>query len=234
MTFDIDLSLLDNGDFSVIENTAYSALTFDEENIGHYKFIECLSYTTYAGVKSIVANSTVYTDIIDPLTPASTFAGNFNYTFTLTKDGSYMYHKIALIKYDYATLPLVENDIYWNNNKIYIYDGTVSTELTLLQLLDSFEHIDASFQASFFSMAEITKCLISYQEKLLPIFIECSKDFKADKQKRDFLLDLNYIIHYLIHIDNTLEAQRLIERLDGCVSLCTTTNINKLNTCNCG
>lgn len=90
-----------------------------------------------------------------------------------------------------------------------------------------------------FSVCKLQKCLVSLQRKLLPInssicgFDKCITD-ETLRNRRDFLLSALYVFDYLKDTGNFTEAQRILNNLSTCDSLCDDELANLNNDCGCG
>lgn len=181
--------------------------------------------------------------------------------FILTKDGTYRYYKLIIPTLDrfkseennllYINL---SGQLYFENNQLYL--STLSDNLThtyeevrnnrelVSDYLKAYEliHKNESSQSFYspvkyvFSVCKLQKCLVSLQKKLL--FLNCGLEQCGENKilinRRDFLLSALYVFDYLTDIQDFTEAQRLLDNLSTCNSICEDELDNIYNNCNCG
>ena len=90
-----------------------------------------------------------------------------------------------------------------------------------------------------FSVCKLQRCLVYLQRQLLLNNSKiCSYDkCKTDenlRNRRDFLLSAMYVFDYLKDMGNFTEAQRILDNLSSCNSLCGEELGNIDNSCGCG
>lgn len=82
-----------------------------------------------------------------------------------------------------------------------------------------------------FTICNLIKCFVSLQKQVIKneLSYSCMRTEDVSKQ-RDFLLSTIYVLDYLKDINNFAEAQRIIDSVTECTTLCS----NISNDCNCG
>lgn len=151
----------------------------------------------------------------------------------------------------YAELFYYNNILYKSNlpnndekyNLSYILDN--STKIT--NYIDAYNFIQngGASQTFYcpkefvFSVCKLQRCLISLQEQLLfsnsgiCSYDKCTTD-ESLRNRRDFLMSALYVFDYLKDIKNFTEAQRILDNLSSCNSICGDELNNYNNGCGCG
>lgn len=143
-------------------------------------------------------------------------------TFTLpATDGYISFCHIVLPNLDFFNSHSGQFNYYADENgKIYNQSEEVDIQL-ILEVNDStlIRHIH-----NFFSVFHLRKCYVSLCQKIFNNsgFDRCFKN-KVDSQliyKRDLVWAALNVIQYMIDFNQLAEAQRLLERINGCNGLC--------------
>ena len=85
-----------------------------------------------------------------------------------------------------------------------------------------------------FSVCRLQKCLINLQKQLLMRSHlckggDCNIDYGL-RDKRDFLFSAMYVFDYLKDLGNFTEAQRILDNMTSCDTICK----DNFNNCSCG
>lgn len=148
--------------------------------------------------------------------------GNPGEVFTIpATDGYISFCHIVLPTREFFDSHLGQFTYYADRNgRIYNQSGEVDIQL-ILEVNDStlIRHMH-----NFFSVFHLRKCYISLCQKIFGDrgFDRCFKD-KVDSQlilKRDLVWSALNVIQYMIDFNQLAEAQRLLERINGCNGLC--------------
>ena len=112
------------------------------------------------------------------------------------------------------------HDVYYKGT-----DGTIrEVELQELIEINSFAYNLIKYTYNFFSVCYLRKCYVSLCQKIFKDrgFDRCFND-KVSSQliyKRDLVWAALNVIQYMIDSNQLAEAQRLLERINGCNGLC--------------
>jgi hypothetical protein len=153
------------------------------------------------------------------------------------------------------TKVFLENQTFYYNNKFYIGKVDYNTDpVTKRELLEKINEIletskseiitnytelyELSGSQSFvckkivFTTCKLTQCLVNLQRKIIDyqIYNKCA-DYKKITEERDFLISTIYVLDYLKDIGNFQEAQRIIENVMECGSICDFED--DINSCGC-
>ena len=148
--------------------------------------------------------------------------GNPGETFTLpATDGYISFCHIVLPNLNFFNSHPGQFTYYADETgKIYNQSGEVDIQL-ILEVNDStlIRHMH-----NFFSVFHLRKCYISLCQKIFNAhaFDRCFKN-NVDSQliyKRDLVWAALNVIQYMIDFNQLAEAQRLLERINGCNGLC--------------
>lgn len=128
---------------------------------------------------------------------------------------------------------------YYENGKIYYYsDSGIIREATQQELVDV--NADScnivKFTYNFFSVCQLRKCYIALCQQIFNDrgFDRCFRG-NVDSQliyKRDLVWAALNVIQYMVDSNQLAEAQRLLERINGCNGLCAGVNTGD-NGCGC-
>ena len=173
-------------------------------------------------------------------------------SFESSKDGYFNYYKMLIPMIEAldngSGLFITKDEIFWYKGNIYISMVENSDAITLdevisksaisnnyLELIGNNHSQSFSFSEGLISYCILRSCLISIQKNLLYKGSKsCSYDLceknSMERSNRDFLLSAIYVLDYLSSIGDLYEAERIINSLSYCYSLCTDIKSN----CNCG
>lgn len=125
-----------------------------------------------------------------------------------------------------VTSPSFKKGYYSDGNKIYYTDGTVTRDVSIQEILEvnSDAYNFVKLTDNFFSVCYLRKCYVSLCQKIFKAraFDRCFNS-KVDSQltyKRDLVWAALNVIDYMIDSNQLTEAQRLLERINGCNGLC--------------
>lgn len=182
-------------------------------------------------------------------------------TINFPSDGTYTYYKFLIPKLDRLVVDVpdnisifrIKNQIFWYKGNFYLGfrdvddDGsdiiTPNRVMKITNLLDIWKCIKDgkatqtfSYQRVVFSICKLQSCLVNLQKKMLTgpkICLECNQD-KSLTFRRNFLLSALYVLDYLKDKGEYYEAQRILDNLSSCNSLCGDDDNNLNNDCGCG
>lgn len=178
-------------------------------------------------------------DIYHPL--ITNIKGNNIYGYTskikLPHDGEHIYYKFLIpLKEHFTEIP--DNEIYYDDGKIFYKNHSKSTEINFNDLikLDTTLSCSQTFfcKKTLFSICKLQNCLVYLQRQILsnPDYcMECGMETSI-RYKRDFLVSSLYVLNYLIKNQLYEEAQRILLNMEGCGGLCE--HINSKDDCGCG
>ncbi|MEG2196460.1 MAG: hypothetical protein RRY26_03310 [Cellulosilyticaceae bacterium] len=149
----------------------------------------------------------------------------------------------------------LHNELFFSDDKLYksnLGDNESYTKENVINNSIEISYIDAykfvqdnnasqtfySPVKSIFSVCKLQRCLVSLQKQLLLSnskvcsYDKCSTD-ESLRNRRDFLLSAVYVFDYLKDIGNFTEAQRILDNLSACTSICGE-DLNNINDCGCG
>ena len=136
---------------------------------------------------------------------------------------------------------ITQNSIkyYYDNGKIYYYGITGEIrEASYQELVDINPNACniIKFVYNFFSVCQLRKCYVALCQKIFNDrgFDRCFNG-KVDSQliyKRDLVWAALNVIEYMVDSNQLAEAQRLLERINGCNGLCAGVNTGD-NGCGC-
>lgn len=156
---------------------------------------------------------------------------NQNIVFKFSDDGFYTFCRIKL-----ATSP---GEGYYTDGKKFFLNGQ---EVQLKELIEDTDETSSpdiplpniEYQA-FFSTCHLKKCYISLCKQILDktLFGDrkcCTNNVDKDlTYRRDLVWSVYNVIQYMLDFGQYHEAQRLLERVNGCNGLC-----SEFNDSNCG
>lgn len=148
--------------------------------------------------------------------------GNPGETFTIPPQDGYISfcHIVLPTKEFYDSHP--GQFTYWGDSTGNVYKSTGQVDLQEIIEVNNSNLI--RHMHNFFSVFHLRKCYISLCQKVFngAAFDRCFKN-KVDKQllyKRDLVWAALNVIQYMIDFNQLAEAQRLLERINGCNGLC--------------
>lgn len=183
--------------------------------------------------------------------------------FPLDIDGIYSYYKLVIPKLVHFQKPSNQSKYQNLKDALFFYDGklykskvTDQNEYDLGTLLGKSDIIDCMAAYDYvmdneapqvfycpiktiFSVCKLQKCLVRLQKQLLLSnsrtcsYDRCNTD-ESLRNRRDFLFSAMYVFDYLIDTNNFTEAQRILDNLSSCSSLCGDELIDLNGGCGCG
>lgn len=204
-------------------------------------------YSETCTVNIIQYNSTTEQTIVGTIfSPHCSYLDEAYYT--MSKDGYYTITHLILPTTEWLQNELQkEESILDGTMGIYVTDGDkiyhyFNNELNIVESQIMIEINDEDTTISrvsvdTFSICYLYKCYIDLCKQILNnLNIRCignNDNLRQETFNRDFLWMSINIIKYHVEFDKLLEAQRLIEKLDKCGSLCSNTALNKISSCGC-
>ena len=128
-------------------------------------------------------------------------------------------------------------------NKMYTIEEAISSSKPTDDFIELYEKNGSQtfiFKQSIISACHLQKCLLNLQKRLVQTqtnscdFSSCAKSQEL-KNKCDFVLSALAVLDYLKDINNFTEAQRLIDNISTCESICgDDISHSDFNSCGCG
>lgn len=185
---------------------------------------------------------------------------DFSTLIPLPSDGTFTYYKLIIpclshfeVYGDQISRGMQEIEKYEVADKYFFHRGRFyysSVDIVPEDGISKFEEVTDFFELwhnkddqgffwfsnNIFSICKLEKCLVSLQRKTLEnCFTNKCKDTSDSKYQRDFILDSVFVLRYLVSVNNYTEAQRILDNLSSCGSLCEDELDASLNGgCNCG
>lgn len=172
-------------------------------------------------------------------------------TLEITSDGWYsLIHLVLpsqewfnkeLSKQEGSALGLYNIVYFASNDKIYKYINENIYEVTLSEVLE-INPINTTISKTskdFVSICFLRKCYVNLCQQILNSrgFSSCWKDNKIDNEliyKRDLVWMSINVIKYLTECEQLAEVERILETINGCNGLCTSSNsFQRSNGCGC-
>lgn len=172
-------------------------------------------------------------------------------TLQITSDGWYSLVHLVLPSQDWFNKELSKqegsalglyNIVYFaSNNKIYKYINENIYEVTLSEVLE-INPINTTISKTskdFISICFLRKCYVNLCQQILNsrCFSSCWKDNKIDSEliyKRDLVWMSINVIKYLTECEQLAEVERILETINGCNGLCSSSNsFQHSNGCGC-
>lgn len=250
----VKLFVKPNCELIAVDTSDYDQL---ENELPQYVMLEFLSYNEEDShlpksvrLKKEINNREYYSD-------------EFSSHFNLDIDGTYYYYKLVIptldsFKISNDNYENLYNELFFYKDDIYISEVQSSEICSLSEVLSQSRKITNYLEAYqliqneygsrtfycpkeiVFSVCKLQRCLVSLQEKLLfsgscaCSYNKCNTDNEL-RDRRDFLLSALYVFDYLNNIKNFSEAQRILDNLSSCNSICgDELGDNNVNNCGCG
>lgn len=263
MEFDIDIHTGLNGKITVEDYSQEYAQYFPEDQAiqeyGRYKYSECKTLNI---IMKINSGKITLVDVLlhdhDQLVEDPTTPGKFLYDvektdFTVKRDGYYNVNHIVLpTRKWYTDTYLAQDDDYRAgfetvyiidvDNKLYkLVDGAF-VECTVKEIVERNHEgttiekciIDV-FYTGFLQMCYINYCRKLFQKLTKGCNYACApEDTKELTYARDFLWMVLNVIDYQISFKQYMEAQRLLESVNGCGNFCKNQELNAGPNTGCG
>lgn len=144
--------------------------------------------------------------------------------FPADQDGFYTFLRIKI--------PNIQNDSYYTDGKTFYKENS---EVELQELIDS-SNLLKDYQG-FFSTCKLRKCFISLCKSILDgSALDTKRCFNKSKDseliyKRDLVWSVYNIVQYMLDFGQYMEAQRLLERVNGCNGICS--EVTSSSSCGC-
>lgn len=245
----VQLILNSNCTLLTIDHTNYTDLEID---LQQHVVLEFLSYNEdpFPLIETIKLNESNYN------------CSKFSSEFILSKDGTHSYYKLVIPTLDhfktsdnkYTNLyqevffyngivyksNISNTELEYNLDFILLNSEEITNYIEIYELIQNNKASQTLYcpKEKIFSICKLQRCLVSLQRQLLFSGInncgynECNTD-KDLRNRRDFLLGALYVFDYLKDIGNFMEAQRILDNLSTCYSICGEDLMN-LNDCGCG
>lgn len=210
---------------------------------GKFKFSET------ASVDVLQLNGTSETEYLNP-----TYTDHSEETtvdLNISKDGWYSLVHLVLPTIDWFNTQLAKTEgsalglydivYYIDGDTIYKYINETSSQVTLEEVLEVNETNTTISKTSkdFISICFLRKCYISLCKQIFEDrgMSSCWNKNKVDSElvyKRDLLLMAINVIKYLTECEQLAEVQRILENIQGCNGLCSSSDTTtKTSGCGC-
>lgn len=250
----INLIVQPNCQLVAVDNSDYNSLGVD---LLEHVMLEFLSYNdeTSPLPKTVRLRKEIHN--------RGYYLARFSSEFILEMDGTYSYYKLVIPILDHFEIEngrysKLYDELFFYNKTLYKSNlPNTEEDYDLSYVLDNSEkitnYIDAydliqrggASQTFYcpkeivFSVCKLQRCLVSLQRQLLfsnsctCSYDKCSTD-EMLRNRRDFLLSALYVFDYLKDNRNFTEAQRILDNLSTCSSICGDELDNINNSCGCG
>lgn len=243
MELNINITTNDCCKVIIRDNSEYLPETFTGIVKGKFKFSDTISVDVLQHNK---AQETVYRDptytshdIISPIQIPVKFDGWFTVVHIVLP--SKKWFESELLKTQGSVLGTY-NIVYFSDGiDIYKYINGDILQVTIDEILE-INPIDTTIsktQKDYVSICFLRKCYINLCQQIFNDrgFSSCGNKNKIDSEliyKRDLVWMAINVIKYLTEYEQLAEVERIIETIQGCNGLCTSTNIiNETNGCGC-
>lgn len=148
--------------------------------------------------------------------------------FTIGKDGFYTICDVSIPKSKDKSCYFDKGNFYLNNKEVSVQE-IINTDPEITGVKANYEY--------YFSTCQLRKCYVNYAKQIIDSHNGsiCSP-YNLDQNiiyKRDLVWSALNVIKYMIEFDQYEEAQRLLERIQGCNGLCEYKS-NNGGSCGCG
>lgn len=247
----INLIVKPNCVLVAVDNTNYLSSGVDLSNYVSFEFL------SYADDNKVLPNSII---AHKEFHNRDHYLNFFNSEFHLETDGTYSYYKlvIPLVSYfededDLGKYINLVDELFIYDRKLYKSNISDEEGRSIEEVIENSEEITDYIEAyniklsnkasqtlfspkiNVFSVCNLQKCLVYLQRELLKnncSYNSCNFNEQI-RNKRDFLLGAMYVFDYLKDLGNFTEAQRILDNLSSCDSLCEDMD-NSNNNCGCG
>lgn len=249
---DINVSVRPDCKLVVIDNNDYLSLSVD---MTKHVLIE---FASYNDDKFPISDSIKYKQSDNTVW----YANRFITEYSIKADGIYWYYKLLIPLLDHfknsdGKYNISADELFYDGKILFRCNKNFNNESDSIEIKKNSESIDNYITAynivhnnealqtfyapkvKVFALCKLPKCLISLQKKLLLTnlgncsFDSCSTNEEL-RNRRDFLLSAIHVLDYLIHTGNYMEAQRIIDNLSSCNSICEDELGISKNDCGCG
>jgi len=239
-----------NCSVTAYDETFYEEMT--DDGVIKHALVEFLCYLPYKDDEIVPINDSkrvTFFSVNADLTPEDR-----HYCYQLDKDGRYVYYKYILYTIDHPSIARkgiyrIKNKLFYHNDTIYyglkdvkIPEFNSDNTEKVYNWYDLQEYVSLTigefFGKELLSFCKLEECLYQKQrewifqglDKCNPTPKRCQQpfnscDFDRDiKLERDFLFASVYVLNYLREVCKFGEAQRIIECLATCTSICNTSD----------
>ena len=250
----INLMVQPNCQLVAVDNSDYNSLGVD---LLEHVMLEFLSYNdeTSPLPKTVRLRKEIHN--------RGYYLSRFSSEFILEMDGTYSYYKLVIPILDhfemengrysklYEELFFYNKTLYKSNlpntEEDYDLSYVLGHSEKIINCIDAYDLIQRGGASQtfycpkeiVFSVCKLQRCLVSLQRQLLfsnsctCSYDKCSTD-EMLRNSRDFLLSALYVFDYLKDNRNFTEAQRILDNLSSCSSICGDELDNINNSCGCG
>ena len=189
------------------------------------------------------------------------YRSQFTTEYMLPKDGIYSYYKLVIPILQHFVIGEntyshnIQDQLFYYKQSVRFFDKELNQDsYTLEEVLENSVILDDCLEwydvvhnnhasqtfylpaKKIFSVYKLNKCLAYFQKQLLGVNNPC-KNLSCEtrdvyRRQRDLLFGAMYVFDYLKDVGNYTEAQRILENLSSCDSLCS--DILPKIDCGCG
>lgn len=243
MELNINITTNDCCKVIIQDNSEYLPETFTGIVKGKFKFSDTISVDVlqHNKVQETVYRDPTYTshDTVSPIQIPVKFDGWFTVVHIVLP--SKKWFESELSKTEGSVLGAY-NIVYFSDGiDIYKYINGNILQVTIDEILEinPVNTTISKTQKDYVSICFLRKCYINLCQKIFNDreFSSCQNKNRIDGElvyKRDLVWMAINVIKYLTECKQLAEVERIIETIQGCNGLCTSTNItSKTNGCNC-
>jgi hypothetical protein len=232
-----------------IDNSDYLASGVDLEN---YVMIDFIRYN----IDNCPVNNSV--QVRKEIHKKGHYLAKFTSAFLLKEDGTYSYYKLVVPLLDFFLniqnkYTGIKNQLFFYNRELYKcsvedndaeydIDTVLANSEKINNYIEAYEYVQSgnasqtlySPEKKVFSACKMQKCLVNLQKQLLMSSHFCNSGScdvdQSLRDKRDFLFSAMYVFDYLKDLGNFTEAQRILDNMSSCDTICK----DNFNNCSCG
>lgn len=171
---------------------------------------------------------------------------------SLPADGTYTYYRLVIPTLDHYLIDggyQVENKFFAYNNKVYFSNHSFSTFVeSQVDLIEDYTLVwDAKdtdnqmfwFNDRLFSICKLNSCLINLLKADIAKTVKegCNTGCSTSSENRldiDFLLESSFALRYLVELGRFEDAQRVLNTISSCGSICKSALADDDSDCGCG
>ena len=263
MEFDIDIHTGLNGKITIEdysqEYNQYFPETQTDQTYGRYKYSECKTLNV---VLKITSTKTTLLEVLqhnhdqkveDPTEPGVYIYDLEKVDLTLHADGYYNIHHVIIPTQQWFTETFLKQSdeyrkayetiyILGDDNKIYKYINETFVECSVEEIIK--RNLEGTtiekcvidvFYTGFLQLCYINYCRQLFAKLAKNCNVSCTPENVKDLTYiRDFLWMVLNIIDYQISFKQYMEAQRLLESVNGCGNFCKNQELNAGPNTGCG
>ncbi len=214
-----------------------SAIVKDQFRRSHVTLVDALTVNKIAGA---TLKSTIWTEDGDTVNIPVSFDGYFTVTHMAIPNRTWLDYMLSEIGPDDNPLDMYDTVYYTEDEKVYRYYKGEVFDVDFEALLEvNLEGTNLSrVEEDYVSICYMRTCYINYCKQILnnKAFTACFNTDTSDTEtryKRDLVHMAINVISYLVECNQLVEAERIIETIDGCNGLCPADESTTTNGCGC-